>query len=79
MGTYYELQDAEKQMMKVINSKFGVDNLSASEFLNASGGLIELRSESLQDKPPEIKFSHFDCRIDPTQEDARIQKDPFCF
>ena len=73
MDTYSALQDSEKQMMKVINSAFGVDKPSASEFINASGRLIKLTSESLKERPSGITFSRFDCRIDPTQEDARIQ------
>ena len=34
-------------MMKVMKSEFIVDNLSASEFINASGKVIKLASESL--------------------------------
>ena len=60
-----------------MKSTYIVDNLSASEFLNASGKVIKLASESLQDRPSGITFFRFDCRIDPTQEDARINKDPF--
>ena len=67
------LQNAEKQIMKVINSSFGVDILSASSFLDASGKLIKLTSESLQDRPSGITCFHFYCRFDPTQEDACIQ------
>ena len=65
--------------MKVINISFGLDKLSASAFLNYSGKVIKLLSERLQDRPSGIRFSRFDCRIDHTQEDALIHKDPFCF
>ena len=66
-------------MIKLIKSAFIIDNLSASAFLNASGKLIKLVLESLQERPSGIAFSRFDCRIDPTQEDARIQQDPLYF
>ena len=62
-----------------MNSEFGGDNLSASVFLNASGKVIKLSSEIPQDRPPGIMFLWFDCSIDPTNKDARIQWDPFCF
>ena len=41
MKTYSALQDAEKQMFKLMNKAFVVDNLSASAFLNASGKSIK--------------------------------------
>ena len=63
--------------MKVMNSIFGVDKLSASEFLNASGKLVKFLSESLQDRTSGIIFLRFDCRINSTQEDTHIQRDPF--
>ena len=71
------LQDAEKQTIKVINSAFGVNNLSASTFLNDSGKLIKLILESLQGRSSGITFSRFYCRINPTLENTWIQKDPF--
>ena len=60
-----------------MNSEFGVDNLSASAFLNASGKLIRLSSERLREIPSGITLSRFDCIIDPAQEDTRIQQDLF--
>ena len=45
--------------MKVIKSEFIVDNLSASVFLNASGKVIKIASESLQDRPSGITFSRW--------------------
>ena len=62
-----------------MNSAFRVDNLSASKFIHASGKVIKLSSEILQNRPQGITFFFFDFRIDPTQEDARIQQDLFCF
>ena len=78
MDTYSALQDAQK-IMKLMKSAFIVDNLSASDFINSSGKAIKLASESLQDRPSGFTLSWFDCRIDPTQEDNRIQQDLFCF
>ena len=43
--------------MKVMKSGFIVDILSASVFPNASGKVIKIASEILQEKPPEITFS----------------------
>ena len=54
-------------MMKAMKSAFIVDNISASAFINASAKVIKLVSESLQDRPPGIKFYRFDFRIDLTQ------------
>ena len=62
-----------------MNSAFIVDNLSDSAFNNASGKVIKLASEILQDRPSGITFFRFDYSIDTTQEDTRIQKDPICF
>ena len=42
MDTYSAFQDAETQMMKVMNSAFEVDNLSSSAFINTSGKVIKL-------------------------------------
>ena len=60
-----------------MNSAFGLFNLSDSSFLNASGKVGKLSSEILKDRESGITFFCCDCRIDPTQEDARIQQDPF--
>ena len=46
MDKYSVLQDTEKKT-KVMDSTFGVDNLSALAFLNASEKLVKLSSESL--------------------------------
>ena len=73
------LQDAKKYMMKVMNNSFGVDNLSASSLLNASGKIIKVSLEILSGRPLGITFSYFDCRIYPTQEDPCIHQEPFCF
>ena len=62
-----------------MNSAFEVDNLLASQFINASGKVIKLSLESLHDSTPGILFSRFYFRIDPTQKDACIQRDLFCF
>ena len=43
-------------MMKVMNSAFIVDNLSASAFLNVLGTVIKIASEILQDRPSGITF-----------------------
>ena len=40
MVAYYEFQDAEKQMMKVMNGAFGVDNPPLSALLNTSSKVI---------------------------------------
>ena len=79
MYTYHALQDSEKQITNVMNSVLGLDKLSASAFLKNSGKLVRLSSESLQNRQYRITFSHFDFRIDPTQEDACLQRYPFCF
>ena len=79
MYTYHSLQDSEKQITNVMNSVLGLDKLSASAFLKNSGKLVRLSSESLQNRQSRITFSHFDFRIDPTQEDARIQRKTFYF
>ena len=50
-----------------MNSVFGVDNLSASAFINASGKVVKILSEILKDRPSGITFYRFDFRIDPTQ------------
>ena len=57
MYTYYTLQDAEKQMMKVMNSEFGVEKLSVSAFINASGKAIKISLESPKESHPGITFS----------------------
>ena len=67
MDTYFEFQDAEKQMVKVMDSVFLMDNLLASEFLNASVKVEKIPSEILQDRSEGIMFFWFDCKIDPTQ------------
>ena len=66
-------------MTKVMNIAFGVDKLSASEFLNASWKVLKLLSKSLQERPSVITFYRFDCRIDSTQEDYRFKQDQFLF
>ena len=40
-----------------MNIAFGVDNLSESAFINASGKVVKISSESLQDRPPGTTFS----------------------
>ena len=42
MGTYSVLQEAENQIVKVVDSSFGVDNLSTSLFLCASVKAVKL-------------------------------------
>ena len=64
----------KQKKMKIMNGEFGVDNLSASAFINPSGKAIKLSPERLQDRQPGIIFSHFDFKIDPTHEDGRINK-----
>ena len=65
--------------MRVMNSEFVVENISTSAFSNASGKIMKFSSERLWYRTPGIMFYHFDFSIDPTEEDARIQSDPFCF
>ena len=65
--------------MKETDSKFGVYNPSASEFINDSGKVIKILSEILQDRAEGIMFSPFDFRVNPTQEDDCIKQDPFFF
>ena len=60
MNTYSALLDVEKQTTKLMNSVFGVDNLSASEFLNASGKVVKILPEILQESPSGIKLFRFD-------------------
>ena len=60
-----------------MKSAFRVDNLSTLAFLNYSVKIIKLVSEIVQDRPSGITCFRFDCNIDPTQEDDRIQQDPF--
>ena len=47
VDTYSALKDAEKQMTKVMNSEFGSYILSPSAFINASGKVVKILSESL--------------------------------
>ena len=65
--------------MKIMNGEFGVDNLSASAFINPSGKAIKLSPERLRDRQLGIIFFRFDLKIDTTHEDGRINKEPFFF
>ena len=67
MIVYYVLQDKEKKIVNVMDSTFGVDNLLASAFTNASGKVVKLLPEILQDREEGITFILFDCMINPTQ------------
>ena len=67
MIVYYVLQDKEKKIVNVMDSTFGVDNLLASAFTNASGKVVKLSPEILQDREEGITFILFDCMINPTQ------------
>ena len=79
IDTYYVLQVTEKKMLKLVDSASVVDNLPASVFINSSGKLLKLSSEILQYMAEGITFFRFYFSINPTQEYARIKRDPFCF
>ena len=79
MDMYSALQYAQKQMTKVMDNAFVVDNLLASAFLNASGKVVKLSSEILQDRPEGITLFLFYCRIYLNQEYSSIKRDPFSF
>ena len=63
---YSVLQDSEKQILKVMDSAFGVDNILASSFLNASGKVVKIPLGSLQVRSEGITFFLFGFKIDPT-------------
>ena len=67
------------KIMKVMNSTFGLYNLSASAFFNASRKVIKLLLEILQYRQPGIMFYRFEFSFDSNQVYPCVWQDPFFF